>query len=734
MRNLKGDVFGGFSAAILTLPMSIGYGILAFAPLGIEFASKAALLGVYSAVLGGIVAGVFGGTPIQISGPKAPLTLVIGTFVAGTSAKLMHSIPSITPEMIIGLAGVCIMIAGICQLIFGLLGVGNLVKYVPQPVVAGFINGIALLLIVKQIRPILGIEPTVAIIDVFSSPEVINLPVAIVGITTIISIIIAKRYLKKVPSSLVALGIGSAIFYLLKMSIGSNFSGEVIGQFNIGVPSPEVFMLWTLDLGSASYKILLQYLLLTGVILGLLASMDSLLASVVSDNLTGSRHNSRKELIGQGLGNVSCGIFGALPVAGSVPRSLVNYQNGGRTRLSGIICSLLMLLIIIFLAPVVSKIPIAVIAAIILIVGVSLVDNWSINVAKQLVDSGKIHSETFFDVFIMLVVAIVTVSINLVAAVAIGIGIASAMFISRSGRSIIKRKYLGSNFHSRKLRNLEQSSLLEKHGDKILIIELHGPLFFGSAENLAIEIERSMATTHYCILDFRNINDIDSTGASILLRIKNKLEKQQKFLLVSHLSENQLLGKLLKRIHEHEFFDKRYVFVNIDSALEWAEDDLLSGIAPHTENAHISSLHQIELFRNFTETEIDIINSKLTSCMYAKDELVLKEGASDRDLYVLIKGSISIKLHLVEKNHQTRIFTFSAGVPFGEVSFLDESPRSADVWANEESEALCLRYDRFLQLREQHPEIATKLVTNLSIELSRRLRRTSDQLRILEDS
>lgn len=386
------------------------------------------------------------------------------------------------------------------------------------------------------------------------------------------------------------------------------------------------------------------------------------------------------------------------------------------------------------MAPIVSKIPIAVIAAIILVVGLSLVDSWSINAIKQLFVSSKTHREAVFDILIMFLVAIVTVSINLVTAVAIGIAIASAIFISRSSRSIIKRKYFGNHFQSRKLRNVQQSSLLEKEGEKILIIELHGPLFFGSAENLAIEIEQLMAKTQYCILDFRNINDIDSTGASILLRIKNKFEKHQKFLLVSHLSENQLLGNLLERIHEYDFFDKRYVFVNIDAALEWAEDHLLSKIDPGIETAQIARLQEIELFRNFTDNEIEIIHSNLTSSVYAKDELVLKEGESDRDLYVLIRGSMSIKLHLFEKNHQTRIFTFSAGVPFGEVSFLDGSPRSADVWANEDSEALCLKYDRFLTLRQEYPEITTKLLTNISIELGRRLRRTSDQLRILEDS
>lgn len=167
LANLRGDLSGAISAAIITLPMSIGYGIIAFAPLGVEFAPKAALLGVYSAVFSGLLAGVFGSTPIQISGPKAPLTLVLGTFVAGMSARMAIAPHSALPaEILVGLAAACVMIAGLCQVIFGALGAGNLIKYVPQPVVAGFMNGIAFLLIAKQIRPILGIAENTPFISI----------------------------------------------------------------------------------------------------------------------------------------------------------------------------------------------------------------------------------------------------------------------------------------------------------------------------------------------------------------------------------------------------------------------------------------------------------------------------------------------------------------------------------------------------------------------------------------
>jgi SulP family sulfate permease len=733
--NLRGDLSGALAAAIITLPMSIGYGIIAFAPLGVEFAPKAALLGVYSAVFCGLLAGVFGGTPIQISGPKAPLTLVLATFVAGMSARLSAAPQAaLQPETLIGLAAVCVVIAGLCQVIFGSMGVGNLVKYVPQPVVAGFMNGIAFLLIVKQIRPILGVRGDMTFIDILQHPDLINPLTAAVGLVTIAAIFIARRYTKRVPASLTALGVGSTLYYGLAYFLGAEATGKVLGHLDAGLPKPDAILQWVPALEHLSFSVLLPELLATGFIIGLLASMESLLASVVSDNLTGSRHNSKKELIGQGLGNMACGLFGALPAAGSIPRSMANYRAGGRTWLSGILCAVIIFLMIVFLAPVVGKIPLAVIAGIIFVVGVTLFDRWSLNLLKRLLTSFKFRKEVILDLSITLIVAIVTVSINLIAAVVIGIVIASAMFIARMSRSIIKRKFYGNQFHSRKMRSLEHTETLETTGDRIVIIELQGPLFFGSAENLATEIEKLGSTTQFFILNFKRVNDIDSTGANIISQIKKKVEKGNRYLLLSHMRENKTLWNFLEVMYELELFDSRYIFPDTDTALEWAEDSLLGQIQPDRQPDQKFPLFQFELFKDFSAEELNMIQERLTLQTYNKGQLVFNEGDHGRDLYLLTKGSMSVKIHLPERNHQKRIYTYTSGVVFGEIAFLDGSSRSASVWAQEDSEVLCLPYSQFKILRTECPEIATKLITNLSIEISRRLRRTSNQVRLLEES
>jgi len=734
LTTLRGDLSGALSAAIITLPMSIGYGIIAFAPLGAGFAPQAALLGVYSAVFCGILAGFFGGTPIQISGPKAPLTLVLATFVVGMSTRLSTSPQALQPEILIGLAAVCVMIAGLCQVIFGFIGAGNLVKFVPQPVVAGFMNGIAFLLIVKQIRPILGVKGDLSFGHILQQPGLINPFTALVGLVTIAAIFISRSYVKRIPASLSALAMGSVLFYGWAYFGGAGVADNVIGHLGVGLPTPDAIFGWFPVLEQFPLGVLLPELLATGIIIGFLASMESLMASVVSDNLTGVRHNSRRELIGQGLGNITCALFGAIPAAGSIPRSMANYRAGGRTCISGILCAVMIFLMVILLAPIIGKLPLPVIAGIIFVVGIMLFDQWSLNLLKRLLISFKFSREVFVDLVIMLAVAVVTVSINLITAVTVGILIASAMFIARMSRSIIKRKYSGSQINSRKMRSLQHAEYLEKTGEQIMVIELQGPLFFGSAETLAGEIEKMMRSTQYCILNFRRVNHMDSTGANIISQIKRKMEKENKYLLLSHLRENRPLWKFLEVMHDSELLESRTIFPDTDTALEWAEDHLLEKVNPDAQSDEKKDLSRIDIFREFSAEELKTIESRLTLHTYNRGQLVFSEGDDGRDLYLLTKGSMSVKIHLPERNRQKRIFTYTSGVVFGELSFLDGSSRSAGVWAEEDSKVLCLPFSQFQILRIEHPQIATKLITNLSLVLSRRLRRTSTQVRLLEEN
>ena len=419
-----------------------------------------------------------GGTEIQITAPKAPLTLILAAFVAPLALSLQVPDGASRNILVIGLASLCVLIAGIIQFVFGKLRLGNLVKYVPYPVVSGFMNGIAVILILEQVGPMVGAGGHISLFEVFYNPTVVQPLTLIVGIATIIAIFLARRFIKIVPASLIGLGVGTALFYALQMIAGPSALGPVVGNFSFQWPTPTVLPGVFSLLGKVDLAVVFTRVLITGFVLASIGSLESLLSAVAADNMVGARHNSNKELIGQGVGNMVNAVFSALPSAGSELHNMANYRAGGRTRRSSLLCVLLILLIVLTLAPVIGKIPLAVIAGIIVSVGLGLFDKWTFDLFRRLFRAGEQRRRIIANLTVTMVVVIVTVTVNLIVAVLIGIAIASGLFVARMGKSIVKRQYSGDLVRSKKVRSIKNNLLLEERGKGIMVYELSGPLFF----------------------------------------------------------------------------------------------------------------------------------------------------------------------------------------------------------------------------------------------------------------
>ncbi len=733
--NITGDVLGGLSAAIITTPMAIGYGIMAFAPLGPEYIQEAVMAGLFSAIFAGFFASFFGGSPIQITGPKAPLTLIYGTLISSfVSIQAISNHSESTVYIVIGLASFCLLIAGMSQIIFGVLGIGNLIKYVPQPVIAGFMTGIAFLLITKQINVIFGLDTSQSLWKVLKDPSLINPLSTIIGITTIIIIFISKRYIKKIPSSLIAIVGGTGLFYIVTTTTGYNDNTAIIGNIQARWPDPLTLFHLQREIAQIDFFNVLPKIFMTGLLLGLFASMESLMSSIVEDNLTGTRHDSKKELIGQGIGNIISAVLGAIPAAGSIPRSIANYHAGGKTRVSGMACGIIIFLIIIAFGSFVGRIPLSVIAGIILVVGLTLIDKGTIKIFRKIIIARNYKKEPIINLSITIIVALITISFDLVTAIVIGILIASIIFLFSISQSIIKRKYFGDNYHSRKRRPAENIRWLEKWGRKIVVLELQGPLFFGSAENLAIELDKLTKESTYFIFNFKRVSEIDSTGANILIQLQRRLRENGNHLLFSQLSKNESLINYLEAMDLTKDLIDHNTYSDTDLALEWAEDHLLNQHQQQEEKAASTDLSEVILFRNLTAKELELVKQNMVNKSFKKDELVFKEGDHSRDLYFLTKGKMTVYIYLPDSDSQKRLFTYAPGTVLGEMSFLDGDPRSASVWAVEKSEAMCLPIESFQRLSQKYPELTTKFMKNLALEISGRLRRTSNQVRLLEDS
>lgn len=446
---LKGDIFGGITAGIVALPLALAFGVVS--GLGAE-------AGLYGAIILGFVAALFGGTPTQVSGPTGPMTVISAVVIADAIQSLGGL------EAGLGLILMTFILAGLFQACFGLLRLGQIIRYIPQPVISGFMSGIGAIIILLQIFPMIGAKSPSNVIHVMSQfhtvlPQINWYSLALTGGT--IGIIYGlPKITRLIPSQLVALLLMSGIAMYWQLPV------PTIGNIPAGLPKMQFGALSELNiLGN------LHLLIIPALTLAALGTIDSLLTSVVADNLTKTRHNSNQELIGQGFGNALAGFFGGLPGAGATMRTVVNINNGGQTRLSGMIHSLLLLTIVLGAHNLASDIPLAVLAGILITVGVGIIDYKGIRNMRHIPLS---------DSAVMLLVLGMTVFVDLLQAVAAGFVLASVLFMKKMGE-LNDEKTTGStlkNFNDEQPWP-DERKITQELGEQVFIKHLYGPLFFG---------------------------------------------------------------------------------------------------------------------------------------------------------------------------------------------------------------------------------------------------------------
>jgi len=714
------------AAAVITLPMSVGYGTLAFAALGPDFAGLAALLGILSAVVGGFFAALAGSCPVQISGPKAPLTLTLAGLVAALAAS--PAIPSGPGGTLIILCAAALSVAtgGILLLLQGALRMGVAAKYVPYPVVAGFMNGIGCILMYKQVRPLLGIAPGGGLYTLLPGA-------CAVGGVTIAVALISKRVGARLPASLSGLLAGTLLHHLLVMMLGAGSVGREVGAISLKFPLPGGFLQAAQTMRAVDVQLLLPLVLGTGLVLGLLGSLESLLNAVAVDNVTGQRHDGSRELLGQGFGNLAAALFGALPSAGSAPRALANYKAGGRTRLSGMVAAVLMLLITLAGAPLIARIPVAAIAGLIAWVGWGMLDRWSIKtLTEQLRGRARSSRDLMLNLSVTALVTLITLLFNLLAAVGAGIVLSIILFLSRVSRGILRQRLTGVTCRSRKQRPDHQEEVLDAQGHRLMVYKLQGPLFFGSADALATAIEESMAADMH-LLDLSRINEMDATGCKLLLLTARRLQERGKLQLLAHTSLHPGGMALLRAMDEGGVISGEHCFDDTDAALEWAEERLLSSAGVDRDPGQELSVDQLELTRGFSAGENERFSRYLERREVEEGRPIIREGEPGDRMYMLARGLASVRAGVEGGSRVRRFISYPAGASFGEMALLDGSPRSVDVWPDCPCVVHCLTVEALTRMEQEHPDLAVKLLTNLALGLSGRMRSLTREVRARED-
>ncbi|NEO57706.1 MAG: SulP family inorganic anion transporter [Okeania sp. SIO3B5] len=487
-RNIKGDMFGGLTAAVIALPMALAFGVASGA---------GAAAGLYGAVLVGLFAALFGGTPTLISEPTGPMTVVATAVIANLTAS--H------PENGMAMAFTVVMMAGVLQIAFGLLRFGKYITMMPYNVISGFMSGIGLILIILQIGPFLGqASPKGGVVGTLQNiPNLLTninpIETGLAALTVAILFLVPPKVKKFVPPPLLALVVGTVVSIVFFSDAGI----RRIGEIPTGLPSLQL-PYFTPDQ--------LKLMIVDAAVLAMLGCIDALLTSVVADSLTRTQHNSDKELIGQGLGNLASGLFGGLPGAGATMGTVVNINTGARSALSGITRAFILMIVILGAGSLTAQIPMAVLAGIALQVGIKIID-WGF--------LKRAHNISWKSAIIMYAVIGLTVFVDLIAAVGIGVFVANVLTIDRLTQLKSEDVKAITDADDAIILDNDEKELLDRAEGRILLFHLSGPMIFGVSK--AISRQHTLLNNYEVLIV--DLSEVPHMGVTSALAIENAIQE-----------------------------------------------------------------------------------------------------------------------------------------------------------------------------------------------------------------
>ena len=717
-----GDILGPLTAALVSIPIEASYGIIAFAPLGPDYLAVGVLAAVYCSLISNLVGAIGTARPGLLGGTRPTLALAIAVLI-GHLSTVLHVGDAPDVPLVLAATMLTLVMAGICQVLMGLADIGRLFKYMPYPVLTGFSNAAALLILLSAVRPLLGL-PIASSWDGFLAQIPTVNPVAVmVGLATLAIALAAPRLTARVPPLMVALAGGLLLHYLGAALVGADRVGATLDKVATRWPDLDMLSGFLIILGEPRLRVLIPSLIPAASGLALLATVESMMTASVVDGMRNERHNARRELLSQGLANLLAPCAGGLLSAAGLSRCSNNVRAGARTRWSALFYAL----IAAGMLSAVEKItwlPLSVMGGLLVAVSWIMVDEWSRRLPRQLMRRHGLtpvqHRTLLANYLVMLTVVVTAVVANLIAAVGVGVVGAMLLFVRSNSGSVVRRELHGDSFHSLRQRSISRMRELEREGWRIVLLELEGPLFFGTADRLAREIERLAARAEVLILDFRRINDIDATGARILQQATRAGASRNCRLVFAAIDPDGARARMLTMLGGDGLPDRRFWFDTADTALEWAEEELLSRFELPEPRDRQLSVRETQLGRGMDASDLLILQEALTELQVPRGAPIFCTGDAADGLYVVVAGSVSVFLR--GPSGRKRVASLAPGVVFGEMGLLDGLPRSADVVADEDSVVLKLTRAQFDGIRRTRPGIAATVLFNLSGEMATRLR------------
>ena len=529
-RHWRGDLTGGVTAAVVALPLALAFGNAALGPGG-------AIYGLYGAIITGFLAALFGGTPAQVSGPTGPMSVTVAGVVSSLAA--VGTSRELSQGDMLAMVMAAVVLGGLLQILMGVLRLGRYITLVPYSVISGFMSGIGVIILCLQIGPLFGISSqggVVSSLQMVSTNFTPNPAAIAVGIATLVVVFAAPRRVTKViPSPLLGLLLITPLALWLFPEDLPRIGSIPEGGLSFSAPN------WSNHL---------PLLLKAGLVLAVLGAIDSLLTSLVADNISQSRHRSDRELIGQGIANSISGLFSGLPGAGATMRTVINIRSGGRTPLSGMTHSVVLLVLLLGAGPLAEGIPTALLAGILIKVGLDIID-WGFLL--------RAHRLSFKTALVMWGVLLMTVFWDLIGAVLVGMFVANLLTIESLTHHQLGNMNTGTGHLS-----TQEQNLMKRCGDDLILFRMQGPLSFGAAKGIS---ERMMLVRQYkvLLLDITDVPHLGVTASLAIERMVKEAERQQRRVLVTGAS-----GKVKQRLAQFgikHLIDERHEA--LDQAANW---------------------------------------------------------------------------------------------------------------------------------------------------------------------
>jgi SulP family sulfate permease len=706
----------------MALPTALGNGLLIFAPLGPEQAAAGAVAGLVGAIVLGLTASVLGGTPGLVSAPSGPAAAML----TALAAHLAATDPARAPVLLLATG----LLAGGAQLAFGALRLGTMVKFIPYPVVAGFLSAAGLLLAWGQLPAVAGLARGGAWAALAHPGDWRGIAL-VTAAATFASTRLAQRVAPRFPPVLVGIAAGTLTYLAIAAaSPGDPALAAVAGNpLRIGqmpgagaiAASVPARLRDLLALRPADLAMLVG----PAAALAALLSVDTLKSCVLVDSITQGRHAGNRELLAQGLGNALSALVGGAPGAGVSGATLVNLGAGGRTRLSSAAAPALLLAVAAAAPGVVAGTPRAVLGGILIHVGLRTVDWGAIRLARR--------PETRLDLGVVAAVVVVALGRDLVTAAAAGVGLAVVLYLrDRMKQSPVRsRGDVGSSRSTRK-RLPAEDAVLAEHGREVAVLALQGDLFFGTADRLLTELTPDLASRRFLLLDLARVADVDLTAARILAQAEARLAASGgTLLLAAARAPGSLHGAMDDAAQPPRRSPARF-FASRDEALEWCEERLLEAHLPERPSHGALPLGEMELFKGLPGDALAALERRIQLVRAADGERVFRTGDPGDSMFLVRLGRVRLAV-TGEGGRQLMLGVFGRGDVVGELAFIDGRRRSADALACAETELFQLTRDAFDAAAREVPLLREELPTRLLRVTTYRLRVTTKELKAAEE-